>query len=268
MRCSAHTIGLSDFPCSFIVGVCPWTSRRDPRLHQPRANTGPPGSRAKCFGTCTGSLTARDPVASRDIDATGGAFRFSLQRRRPGASFFRGSIPYPHVPLSTLRRFPCGKLRMTRGRCGSLPVPVHRRRMSLDFPTRPAVPSSASEHGTSRFSCEVFPYVLGVSDRAGPCRISRYRCNGCSLPLTSTASASRRKVVSRLHTQPARAPVNASPLPLRKTAHDSGPLWVASLSTCDSFIHNTSPVYPGAQGEANVTQQSSARTRAFRGTFL
>src|ERR1700680_2184627 len=128
-----------------------------------------------------------------------------------------------------------------------LPVPVHRRLTSLDFPTRPAVPSSASEHGTSRFSCEVFPYVLGVADRAGPCCISRYRCNGYSLPLTSTASASRRKVVSRLHTQPARAPVNASMPPSQVAPHDSGPVWVASPSPYDSFIHDTSPVYPGAR---------------------
>ena len=114
------TTGPSDFLCSFIVGVCPWTSRRGPYLHQVRASTGSPGSRAKCVRTCTGSLTARDSDASRDIDAFGVAFRFSLQRRRPGGMHFRGSIPGPHVPLSTLRRFPCEKLRMTRGRHGSL----------------------------------------------------------------------------------------------------------------------------------------------------
>jgi hypothetical protein len=121
----------SDFPCSFIVGVRPWTSRRDPRLHQPRANTGPPGSRAMRFRTCTGSLTARDPIASRDIDAPGAAFRFPLRRRRLVASIFRGCIPGPHVPLSTLRRFPCGKLRMTRGRRGSLAL----QRVTLSFTT-------------------------------------------------------------------------------------------------------------------------------------
>ena len=40
MRCSAHTVGLSDFLSSFIVGVCPWTSRRVPPLH----GTTPAGS--------------------------------------------------------------------------------------------------------------------------------------------------------------------------------------------------------------------------------
>src|SRR5215472_2380093 len=130
-----------------------------------------------------------------------------------------------------------------------LPVLVHRRRTSLDFPTRPAAPSAAGKHRTSRFSCEVFPCVHGVSDRARLERISRYRCVRWSLPLLLTASASRRNLLSRLNTRPARTPVNASTLPLQETPHDSGPLWVAKPSAYDSFIHNTSPVYPGAQGE-------------------
>src|SRR5208283_2132118 len=43
----------------------------------------------------------------------------------------RGCIPGPHVPLSTLRRRPRERLRMTRGRCGSL---LHIR-MTLSFTT-------------------------------------------------------------------------------------------------------------------------------------
>ena len=38
----------------------------------------------------------------------------------PKQTYFRGSIPGPHFPLSTLRLRPRGRLRMTRGRCGSL----------------------------------------------------------------------------------------------------------------------------------------------------
>jgi hypothetical protein len=56
--------------------------------------------------------------ASRYRCAPDGAFRFSLQRRRPGVNLLCGWIP--HVPLSTLRRRPCEGLRMTRGRYGSL----------------------------------------------------------------------------------------------------------------------------------------------------
>ncbi len=128
-----------------------------------------------------------------------------------------------------------------------LPVSVHHRRVSLDFPTRPAAPSATGEHGISRFSREVFPYVHGVSDRAGSRYVSLYRRTGCGLPLLLTASAPRSNELSRLNARPARTPVNASHLPSRAVTHDSGPPWVANPSTYDSFIHYTSPVYPGAR---------------------
>ena len=75
-----------------------------------------------------------EPRASRDIDAAGVAFRQVLLRRHCGATSFRGSIPSPHVPLSTLRRRPYGRLRMTRGRCGSLIL--HRMKLSFTTPCR------------------------------------------------------------------------------------------------------------------------------------
>src|SRR5216683_1462233 len=164
-----------------------------------------------------------------------------------------GQVPFSQSPsLHPLRRRLPDLVRRLHRYYGTVRLPelVHRRRTSLDFPTRPAAPSAAGELRASRFSCEVFPYVHGVCDRAGPGRISRYRCARWCLALISTASASRSvPSLSRLNTRPARTPVNASTLPLRATSHDSGPLWVASPSTCDSFIHNTSPVYPGAIGE-------------------
>jgi hypothetical protein len=46
-----------------------------------------------------------------------------------------------------------------------LPVVVHRRRASSDFPTRPVL---AGDNGLSRFSPNMFPHMLGVSDRAEP----------------------------------------------------------------------------------------------------
>jgi hypothetical protein len=80
----AGTMGPSDFPRSFIIGVCPKTSRCGLPRCRGRANVGSPGSRARCFRTCTGSLTARDSGASCDSDASGVAFRISLRRRHPG----------------------------------------------------------------------------------------------------------------------------------------------------------------------------------------
>lgn len=50
-----------------------------------------------------------------------------------------------------------------------LPVVVHHRLSSSDFPTRPVLhPSFTGDYGLSRFSLNMFPHMLGVSDRAEP----------------------------------------------------------------------------------------------------
>ena len=53
-------------------------------------------------------------------------------------------------------------------------------------------------------------------------------------------------IISRLHALPTCAPVNASMAPLRVTTHDSGSGWLATPFLCDSSIHDSTPVYPGA----------------------
>jgi len=53
-------------------------------------------------------------------------------------------------------------------------------------------------------------------------------------------------IISQLNTQPACAPVNASLPALRLQTHDSGSGWFATPFLCDSFIHNSTPLYPGA----------------------
>ena len=95
--------------------------------------------------------------------------------------------------------------------------------------------------------------MLRVSDRAGSESVSRLRRLQSRLPLSSTASAPRSGhrlrdggSISRLHTWPARTPVNASPAPLRTTMHDSGSVWVATPSLYETFIHNTLPALTGA----------------------
>ena len=52
--------------------------------------------------------------------------------------------------------------------------------------------------------------------------------------------------ISQLNTQPACAPVNASCPALRLATHDSGSGWLAMPFLCDSFIHYSTPDYPGA----------------------
>src|SRR6266550_2839721 len=128
-----------------------------------------------------------------------------------------------------------------------LPRSVRHRRTSLDFPMRPRATTALGGLGISRFPCEVLAYVLGVSDRAGLRRTSRYRCTRWSLPLSPTASASRSKSLTRLNTRPARSPVNASTPPSRAAPHDSGPMWVANPLSCDFSIHYNLAGLTGAQ---------------------
>ncbi len=130
-----------------------------------------------------------------------------------------------------------------------LPTTVHHRRSSFDFPMRSGASSASEGRGTSRFPRKVLACMLGVCDRAGFRGVLPKRRLGCGLPLCSTASAPRSNppcggaCISRLNTQPARTPVNASPSPLRTMlTHDSGPMWVANPSTYETFIHNTLPV--------------------------
>src|SRR4029077_16870992 len=143
-----------------------------------------------------------------------------------------------------------------------LPRSVRHRRASLDFPMRPRTTAAQGELGISRFPCEVFPYVLGVSDRAGLWYTSRYRCTRWSLPHTPTASASRREFFTRLKTRPPRSPINASTPPSRAAPHDSGPMWVANPLSCDFSIHYNLAGLTGAQEITDENPHNRNGTRA------
>src|SRR5208283_4941406 len=141
-------------------------------------------------------------------------------------------------------------------------------RASLDFPMRPRATTAQGGLGISRFPCEVSPYVLGVSDRAGLWYTSRYRCTRWSLPHTPTASASRSECLSRLNTRPARSPVNASTPPSRAAPHDSGPMWVANPLSCDFFIHYNLAGLTGAQELHPMNTEMQKRALAAREAHL
>jgi hypothetical protein len=154
-------------------------------------------------------------------------------------------VPFGQIPsLRPLRHRLPGLVRGLRRHYGSvrLPVFVHHRRVSLDFPMRPQAYSVRGERGISRFPCEVLRCVHGVCDRAGSRSTLRWRSTGWGLPLSPTASASRSEILTRLNTRPVLSPVNASTSPSRAPPHDSGPLWFARPSTYETFIHYTSPV--------------------------
>ena len=172
-----------------------------------------------------------------------------------------GHVTLEHLPLGQspflhcLRSRTGGFVRQLRKYYGTvrLPVSVHHRCASLDFPMRSGIPSLPDKHGISRFPLKMLTYMLRVSDRARSKSVSRYRRLQSCLPLSSTTSAPRSGhrwrdggSISRLNTWPARSPVNASPSPLRTKVHDSGPVWSATPSLYETFIHYTLPAFTGA----------------------
>ena len=98
---------------------------------------------------------------------------------------------------------------------------VHHRLRLLAFPTRASAASmlALADHETSRFPSKERLH-MPVS-KTTPGRRSRYRAHPCCLP-SPTTSAPRMRVLSRLNGWPMRSPVNASPIPSRVLAHDSG----------------------------------------------
>ena len=64
-------------------------------------------------------------------------------------------------------------------------------------------------------------------------------------------------LISQLNGWPACAPVNASPPALRPSTHDSGSGWLAEPFPCDSCIHNSLPVCPGALSDRSAQRTSS-----------
>jgi hypothetical protein len=121
-------------------------------------------------------------------------------------------------------------------------------------------PLPGGEHGISRLPRKVFPYVPEVSDRAGSERVSRYRTRPV-LPSAASHGVGTLNFnrFSRLHTRPARTPVNASVMASLPPLHDSGPVWFATPSPYDSLIHNTLPVLSGALGTLVISMHNLFR---------
>ena len=140
------------------------------------------------FGQAPSLHPLRGPVATgrRGRRCSLGCIRRFRLRARVGFTIAAPPAAAP-VLVRGFPRYPAGRP-AGRGPV-RLPSSVHRRRTSLDFPTRPAAPSATGEAGISRLPRKVFPYVPGVCDRAGSRSASRYRRPGCGLPHPPTASA-------------------------------------------------------------------------------
>ena len=63
--------------------------------------------------------------------------------------------------------------------------------------------------------------------------------------------------ISRLNGWPVRTPVNASCTALPPNMHDSEPVWIASPSLYETFIHNTLPAFTGALNDWNVWNRNA-----------
>ena len=77
----------SDFPRPWLIVVCPWASRcalQQASADAAQQDAGSPGSRARCFRACAGSVTARGPCLPRHCGSHGVAFGISPQPRHPG----------------------------------------------------------------------------------------------------------------------------------------------------------------------------------------
>ena len=120
------TAQASDFPRLWLIAVRPVAFRCALQHSLPSAwqkDAGSPDSRPRCLRACAGSLTAWGPCLPHHCARRGVALGLSPEPRHPeqpaaltAGRGFRGSIPGPRVPLSTLRPVPCGSSRMTRGR--------------------------------------------------------------------------------------------------------------------------------------------------------
>lgn len=115
------TMGLSDFPRSFIGVVLLADSRRGPVGHHAQAKRGI--SRFPCeVCPCVHGVLDRAESGTRLAIATRPVWPSACQDSvgTPKQKGFRGSIPGPHFPLSTLRHRSYDLQRMTRGQRGSL----------------------------------------------------------------------------------------------------------------------------------------------------
>ena len=103
--------------------------------------------------------------------------------------------------------------------------------------------SSPSRHGPVRHVGWLWPTMRSPGSRAKSvrtCQCLRPRRVVWALALSrpsvlpsvsGTTSAPGRRVLSRLNGWPTHSPVNASPWSSRATAHDSGPMWIATPSS-------------------------------------
>src|SRR5262245_33111260 len=129
------------------------------------------------------------------------------------------------------------------------------------FPRRST--QGMDEVGISRFPCQEFPRLRRVFDGAG----SETGWPVAPIPVWPSASdngvGTPDGMISQLKGWPACAPVNASPPALRPSTPDAGSGWLAEPFPCDSCIHDSLPVYPGALSVLGAPGTSACARRSW-----
>src|SRR5271155_6093307 len=152
----------------------------------------------------------------------------------------------PHPSIRGTLTLPNNALLSAQYATVRLPTDVHvgLRAQGLPQPARRIFP------GGHRWGLPVLAH--GVSMHAWGLRLRRVRRTLARAHPPVLPSAMRNDVgtlvaiISQLNTLPACAPVNASMAASRLAMHDSGSGWFATPFLYDSFIHDSTPVYPGA----------------------
>ena len=130
------------------------------------------------------------------------------RHRHPGLNCFRRSQPGLHTPLSTLRVTPRGATRMTRGRCGSLPL--HRSGLSP--------PTSCRSPGAPWLNPPPHPITVYASHPPSP-TTAQHSLPGGALPpyrgrsftgRIASASPDAPEPEVRIHLPPAESPMRTS----------------------------------------------------------
>ena len=133
----------------------------------------------------------------------------------------------------------------------------------VPFPDRSIDPSTVDDAGISRFPCKEFPRMLRVFDCAGSEDGSPMTPPSVWPSASDNGVGTPEDLISQLNGWPACAPVNASPPALRPSTHDSGSGWLAGPFPCDSFIHNSSPVFRRTIRPVNCVLPTSVSLEGF-----
>jgi hypothetical protein len=153
--------------------------------------------------------------------------------------------PFPPDPPPAVPRFCSDPSRVIR----PAPTPPPRTRGSYGLGLHPPACFAERSGGLPVLARRVSWRARVLPTAPGSCAACDSATRDVAFPFCPQG---RRPVLSlsRLHSRPASASVNASPAMSPPPPHDSRSAWFATPSLWGSFIPNSPPVYPGAFGQA------------------